>query len=191
VEPIGTAEIRAANAVWVYCPSGVQIPEPPQFRGPLPSFGKRAPLLHGIPLCGVPLGLADGQTSTLGVIDLPFLGLCYSAAAGRGATCDEASIHASPTSTLDAAIAAMGDYAVGGDAEAKNRLRLALTRELAARVQRVRMFGSAAVDLAWVADGTIDANIMLSSNPWDTAADVLIAREPEPSSSTWTAARTP
>ncbi|MER6004193.1 hypothetical protein ABT120_36915 [Nonomuraea angiospora] len=30
------------------------------------------------------------------------------------------------------------------------------------------MFGSAAIDLAWVADGRIDANIMLSNNPWDT-----------------------
>ncbi|WP_371825724.1 inositol monophosphatase family protein [Nonomuraea turcica] len=39
------------------------------------------------------------------------------------------------------------------------------------------MFGSAAIDLAWVADGKIDANIMLSNNPWDTAAGVVIARE--------------
>jgi myo-inositol-1(or 4)-monophosphatase len=39
------------------------------------------------------------------------------------------------------------------------------------------MFGSAAIDLAWVADGRIDANIMLSNNPWDTAAGVVIARE--------------
>jgi myo-inositol-1(or 4)-monophosphatase len=41
----------------------------------------------------------------------------------------------------------------------------------------VRMFGSAAIDLAWVADGRIDANVMLSNNPWDTTAGTLIARE--------------
>lgn len=39
------------------------------------------------------------------------------------------------------------------------------------------MYGSAAVDLAWVADGKSDACIMLSNNPWDTAAGVAIARE--------------
>ncbi|WP_327585919.1 inositol monophosphatase family protein [Nonomuraea sp. NBC_00507] len=39
--------------------------------------------------------------------------------------------------------------------------------------QRIRMFGSAALDLAWVADGRIDANIMLSNNPCDTAAGVV------------------
>ncbi|MED7927875.1 inositol monophosphatase family protein [Nonomuraea sp. LP-02] len=38
-------------------------------------------------------------------------------------------------------------------------------------------FGSAAIDLAWVADGRINAGIMLSNSPWDTAAGVIIARE--------------
>jgi myo-inositol-1(or 4)-monophosphatase len=39
------------------------------------------------------------------------------------------------------------------------------------------MFGSAALDLAWVAEGRIDAAIMLTNKPWDTAAGVLLARE--------------
>lgn len=39
------------------------------------------------------------------------------------------------------------------------------------------MLGSAALDLAWVATGQLDAAICLSNKPWDTAAGVLIARE--------------
>jgi myo-inositol-1(or 4)-monophosphatase len=39
------------------------------------------------------------------------------------------------------------------------------------------MFGSAAIDLAWVAAGQLDASVMLSNHPWDTAAGVVIARE--------------
>jgi myo-inositol-1(or 4)-monophosphatase len=39
------------------------------------------------------------------------------------------------------------------------------------------MLGSAALDLAWVADGKIDASIMLSNKPWDVVAGVLIAQE--------------
>jgi myo-inositol-1(or 4)-monophosphatase len=39
------------------------------------------------------------------------------------------------------------------------------------------MFGSAALDLAWVAEGHTDAAIMLTNKPWDTAAGVLVARE--------------
>ncbi|WP_329082185.1 inositol monophosphatase family protein [Streptosporangium sp. NBC_01469] len=136
-----------------------------------------ANFLRGIPLCGVSLGLVDKDIPTLGVIDLPFLGSHYSAAQGDGAQADGREIRASQTSDLHAAVVSIGDYAVGGDAERKNRLRLALTHELAARVQRVRMFGSAAVDLVWVAEGKTDAIVMLSNKPWDTAAGVLIARE--------------
>lgn len=136
-----------------------------------------ANFLHRLPLCGVSLGLVDKDAPTLGVIELPFLDARYSAAVDGGATLNREPIRVSDTSDLDAAIVALGDYAVGTNAEARNRPRLALTHELAARVQRVRMFGSAAIDLAWVAEGKIDANIMLSNNPWDTAAGVLIARE--------------
>lgn len=39
------------------------------------------------------------------------------------------------------------------------------------------MFGSAALDLAWVAEGRTDGCVMLSNKPWDTAAGVIIARE--------------
>jgi beta-phosphoglucomutase-like phosphatase (HAD superfamily) len=42
---------------------------------------------------------------------------------------------------------------------------------------RVRMLGTAALDLAWVAEGRLDASITLGNKPWDTAAGVLLARE--------------
>ncbi|MFI9594447.1 inositol monophosphatase family protein [Nonomuraea sp. NPDC052265] len=136
-----------------------------------------ANFLHGIPLCGVSLGLVDGDLPVLGVIGLPFLNVRYAAATGAGATADGSPIQVSGAQKLQDAVIAMGDYAVGEDAPARNRPRFALTQELAARVQRVRMLGSAAIDLAWVADGKVDANVMLSNNPWDTAAGVVIARE--------------
>jgi len=39
------------------------------------------------------------------------------------------------------------------------------------------MLGSAALDLAFVADGRTDACVILANKPWDTAAGILIARE--------------
>jgi myo-inositol-1(or 4)-monophosphatase len=71
----------------------------------------------------------------------------------------------------------MGDYAVGAGAEAKNRARLSTTEALAARALRVRMLGSAAIDLAWLAEGKLDASITLSNRSWDVAAGVILARE--------------
>ncbi|MFF9785754.1 inositol monophosphatase family protein [Streptomyces nigrescens] len=58
-----------------------------------------------------------------------------------------------------------------------NRQRLEITRLLAARDLRIRMFGSVAIDLAWVAAGRLDASIASSNHPWDMAAGVDIARE--------------
>jgi myo-inositol-1(or 4)-monophosphatase len=69
------------------------------------------------------------------------------------------------------------NYAVGEYAEARNRTRLAVTTQLARRAQRVRMLGSAAIDLAWFAHGRTDAAIIFGNKPWDTAAGVLLARE--------------
>lgn len=48
---------------------------------------------------------------------------------------------------------------------------------LAAHVERVRMFGSAAHDLVWLAEGRVDGAIVLSNKPLDLAAGILIARE--------------
>jgi myo-inositol-1(or 4)-monophosphatase len=39
------------------------------------------------------------------------------------------------------------------------------------------MLGSAAIDLAWVAEGRLDAAIQLSNHPWDNAAGIVLVRE--------------
>ncbi|WP_231956765.1 MULTISPECIES: inositol monophosphatase family protein [unclassified Actinoplanes] len=133
--------------------------------------------VHGSPLCAVSLGLITENRSVLGVIDLPFLGSRYSAAEGNGAHADGQPILVSTTQRISDAVVALGDYAVGQDAAEKNRARFAVTQRLAASVQRVRMHGSAAIDLAWLAIGRVDAVVMLANKPWDTAAGVVIARE--------------
>lgn len=136
-----------------------------------------ANFVRSIPLCGISIGLIQRGRPVVGVIDLPFLGTRYHAAQHTGAYLGDRRIQASMTTDLKDAIVAIGDYAVGEGAEAKNRQRIALTECLAANVQRVRMLGSAAIDLAWVAEGKLDASITLSNKPWDTAAGVIIARE--------------
>ncbi|MFG1757027.1 inositol monophosphatase family protein [Micromonospora echinofusca] len=136
-----------------------------------------ANFVRGIPLCAVSLGLLHHGEAVLGVIELPFLGNRYAAAQGDGATVDGIPIRVSQTIRLSEAIVAIGDYAVGEDAAAKNRLRLALTARLVESVQRVRMTGTAALDLAWLAEGKLDAALTLSNRPWDMTAGVAIARE--------------
>jgi myo-inositol-1(or 4)-monophosphatase len=133
--------------------------------------------LHGFPLCAVSLSLCDATTVVAAVIDLPFIGSQYTALLGQGAYADGKRLRVSQTSTLADALISIDQYAFGDDAERKNRQRLRLTERLAHDAQRVRMLGASAIDLAWTAEGRLDACIMLGNKPWDTSAGVLIARE--------------
>jgi myo-inositol-1(or 4)-monophosphatase len=133
--------------------------------------------LHGFPLCAVSLSLCDANTVVAAVIDLPFIGSQYTALLGQGAYADNKRLRVSQTSTLANALISIDQYAFGDDAERKNRSRLRLTERLAHDAQRVRMLGASAIDLAWTAEGRLDACIILGNKPWDTSAGVLIARE--------------
>lgn len=132
---------------------------------------------RGIPLCAVSLGLVADRRGVLAAIDLPFLGVDYSAVEGGGAFVGGERIRASTVDELSDAVVSIGDFAVGEDAESKNRVRIALLSRLGARAQRIRMIGTAAIDLAWVAEGKLDASIILANMPWDTLAGVLLVRE--------------
>jgi myo-inositol-1(or 4)-monophosphatase len=133
--------------------------------------------LHGLPLCAVSLSLLAENTVVAAVIQLPFLGPQYTALLGQGAFVDNKPLRVSQTSSIADALVSIDQYAFGEDAERKNRWRLRLTERLAHDAQRVRMLGSSAIDLAWTAEGRLDACIQFGNKPWDTSAGVLIARE--------------
>jgi myo-inositol-1(or 4)-monophosphatase len=132
---------------------------------------------HAVPLCAVSLALVREGQPALGVVDLPFLGARYWASEGQGAHRDGRLLHVRDADRLGDAVLAIGDYAVGEHADERNQVRLRLTQLVAGLALRVRMFGSAALDLAWLADGKVDASITLSNRSWDVAAGVILARE--------------
>ncbi|MCG8916960.1 inositol monophosphatase [Actinokineospora sp. PR83] len=133
---------------------------------------------HGMPLSGISLALIINGAPVIGVIATPKLAnRRYTAIVGEGSWCGTGRLMVSATVDPRQAIVSIGDYATGPGSDEKNANRLRLTEQLSKSVERVRMFGSAAVDLAWVSEGITDAVIMLVNKPWDTAAGVLIAAE--------------
>jgi myo-inositol-1(or 4)-monophosphatase len=130
-----------------------------------------------VPLCATSLALLQDGKPVLGVIDAPLLAERYHATEGHGAWTGDRQMHTSTTAHLHDAIVAVGDYATGSGASRKNETMLATTVQLTSRVHRIRMLGTAALDLAWLADGRLDASITLSNLPWDMAAGIIIARE--------------
>jgi myo-inositol-1(or 4)-monophosphatase len=133
--------------------------------------------VHGLPLCAVSLALIDHGQPVVAVTRAPLLQRTYHATQGDGAYLNGHPITTSATTKLDEAIVSLGDYATSPDANARNQHRLALTADLVTRVERIRMFGAATLDLAFVAEGATDACIIMSNKPWDTAAGTLIAAE--------------
>lgn len=129
------------------------------------------------PLCAISLSLlVDGQP-VLGIVDTPFLGERFVASEGAGAYLNGRRIEVSPVPGLHEAVVGLADFKVGVGSEEENRIHLALLERLAHRCLRVRMHGSAALDLAWLAAGRLHATAMLSNLPWDVTAGLLLVRE--------------
>jgi Archaeal fructose-1,6-bisphosphatase and related enzymes of inositol monophosphatase family len=131
----------------------------------------------GSPLCGISLALVEAGHPSFGIVDLPLLGERYVAAAGAGAFLNGRRMAVSDTGDLKQAVIGFADFAVGSHADAENRIHRELMRRLARESLRVRVHGSACLDLAWLAAGRLSATVMLSNLPWDVAAGALLVRE--------------
>jgi myo-inositol-1(or 4)-monophosphatase len=129
---------------------------------------------RGLPNFGICLALVEGSTPVLGEIALPAHGERYTVRDGV-ALMNGGPIQAAQTSTISDAIVCLGDFATGEAGAEKNRQRLRTVERLANTVGRVRMNGSMATDLAWLAAGRLDAVIVHSNKPWDMAAGVALA----------------
>jgi myo-inositol-1(or 4)-monophosphatase len=129
---------------------------------------------HGFPYFCVSLGLWHGQTPLLGVIYNPMMDELFSTQAGAGAHCNGRPIRVSETATLDAALISTGfPYSYATTPE--NNLRQ--FDRIQSRCQGVRRGGAAALDLAYVASGRLDAHWEMQLKPWDTGAAALLVLE--------------
>ena len=131
---------------------------------------------RGSPLCAISLALVEQGRPRLAVVEFPFLAERYLAAEGSGAYLNGTRI-TTVERPLAEAVIGFTDYSVGHDAPSENPIHLRLMAALATRALRVRVHGSEALELAWLAAGRLDAAIMLSNLPWDVSGGVLLVRE--------------
>jgi myo-inositol-1(or 4)-monophosphatase len=122
---------------------------------------------HGHPFFCVALGVCRAGVPLAGVVLAPALGVCWRGAPGAGATRNVGPCRVSGCEELSEALCATGfGYQVVG-ADDDNLHEFALVQR---RARGVRRCGSAALDLALVADGTYDAYWEFMLQPWDMAA---------------------
>ncbi|HEX2145415.1 MAG TPA: inositol monophosphatase family protein [Glycomyces sp.] len=132
---------------------------------------------HRSPLHAVSLALTRNGMPVVGVVQAPMSDERFSAALGHGAALNKHPLAAAGPAELSSAVVAMGDFAVGEDADKRNLRRLATLQRLVPKVQRIRMLGTAALDLCWLATGRLDAVLHDRINLWDVAAGTVICRE--------------
>jgi myo-inositol-1(or 4)-monophosphatase len=137
--------------------------------------------LHGIPHWCISIALErrlpDGTSEiNAGLIYAPTSDEMFWAEKGTGAFVNERRLRVSARREMSESVFATG---IPFGAVSQPR-RHAFSRTLAAimpQVAGIRRFGSAALDLAWVAAGRYEGYWELGIKPWDIAAGMLIVRE--------------
>jgi myo-inositol-1(or 4)-monophosphatase len=129
--------------------------------------------LHGVPLFAVSIAATvDGEVVAGAVLDV-LHGELFSAHLGGGACRDGEPIGVSGCRSLAQALVATGFSHRAGE-----RIRQAdVVHRLLSRAGDLRCFGSAALELCWVACGRVDAYYQRHTEVWDRAAGALIASE--------------
>ena len=131
--------------------------------------------LHGIPHFAISIGLERDGELFAGVVYSPVTDEMFWAEKGSGAYLNGQRIRVAGRHDLSECIFATGIPFKGDDRLHKEFLgQLGLIMACSAGVRR---FGSAALDLCWVAAGRYDGYWETGLHPWDLAAGIVIARE--------------
>lgn len=135
--------------------------------------------LSGLQIWAVSIALTDHELNPLiGVVHSPELRNTWSAALGMGTTCNGVGVTVRPQppggNLLNAMLATGFPYDIKGADGQKNIHNFV---RMQTHFHKIRRLGSAAVDLALVADGTFDGMWELKLRCWDSAAGILLVTE--------------
>jgi myo-inositol-1(or 4)-monophosphatase len=129
---------------------------------------------HGMPVYSVSIALEVDRRIVLGVAYNPSAGELYVAERGRGASVNDERLAVSTTASLESSLLATGfPYNIRETPDTN----LTEYAAFALRCRGVRRFGSAVLDLAWVAAGRLDGFWELRLGAWDVAAASLFVEE--------------
>lgn len=129
---------------------------------------------HGQPFYSVSIALARKNEIILGAVNAPVLNQLFLAERGSGALLNGAPIRVSDTTSLVDSVMATGFACLRAGAEPNNLVHF---NRIVPRLRDIRRFGSAAIDLSYVACGKLDGFWEMNLNIYDIAAGSLIVEE--------------
>jgi myo-inositol-1(or 4)-monophosphatase len=120
----------------------------------------------------VSIALQDGTTTRAAVVHDPVAGETFSAVAGAGAVLGREPVEVSTTARLEEALVGLSFNPSPETKRCMGHVLAALLPGIG-DIRRI----PAALDLAYVAAGRLDAGLMVDTQSWDVAAGLLIAGE--------------
>ncbi len=130
--------------------------------------------LHGLPHFAISIALEENGEVVAGLVHDPIQDHMYWAEKGRGAYLNDRRLRVSSRRDIGSAVIATGIPFKGRGDHPRYLRTLAAVM---ARVAGIRRFGTASLDLAYVAAGRFDGFWEFGLKPWDIAAGLLLVRE--------------
>jgi myo-inositol-1(or 4)-monophosphatase len=132
---------------------------------------------HQVPHCCISVGIYEEKQPKFAFVYNPILNEFFYAKRGEGAFKNEMPIIVSKNDYFQRALIGTGfPYS---SAENQDDLNLVINRlhNILPKCQDIRRFGSAALDLCYVAEGLLDGFYEINLKPWDVSAGMLIVKE--------------
>jgi len=130
--------------------------------------------LHGLPHFAISVALEREGQIVAGVVYNPATHDLFWAERGRGAYLNDKRLRVSGRTRMDEAVIATGIPFIGHGQHARFLREL---HQISQRVAGVRRFGTASLDLAFVAAGRFDGYWERDLGAWDVAAGLLLVTE--------------
>jgi myo-inositol-1(or 4)-monophosphatase len=130
--------------------------------------------LHGLPHFAISIALVRDAEPVAGLVYQPLTDEAFWAEKGGGAFVNDRRLRVSARRKLSESVIATGIPFLGKPEHEKYLRQMAAVMDTTAGIRR---FGSAALDLAYVAAGRFDGFWEMGLKSWDIAAGILLVRE--------------
>jgi len=133
--------------------------------------------VHNLPFFAVSIGLYREDGDNLAVVFNPILEEMFWAVEGVGAFRGDLKISVSTQSSFQSSLIATGFPYAKAEAGKEYLWSVESVKNILPKIQDLRRFGAASLDLCYVADGRFEGFFEIGLKPWDIAGGALIIKE--------------